>query len=329
MEPSISFGFNLSAELALIIFKYVAQPHFAQYAPYTKDPYSSALSLCQVSKIVRCTVLPELLHTVLLPEAHHLIAFVRALRMQKTYLDQQHGLAFDYASCVHKMSIGEFWSPVQHSAYTFLPPSMAELDREVDISLLAPVILGASSLVAIAFESLDLLLRSLKKTCHSDVGHRNYPLPWSTKSLTLSSYLSDSWWMFVVSVHGRAFLASIQHFTLCLSASFEKCLPFQCNCISEIEYQYYKPFYMLPVCIARAPFKGLQTFSLAILHIKLPVTHRTPEAQEIWVKLITFPASMLLDPCTPEEMESFIVTAAGYAPYFPLPVFLSYKLTEL
>ncbi|KAG1794116.1 uncharacterized protein HD556DRAFT_440204, partial [Suillus plorans] len=106
MEPPtpISFRFNdLPTELALIIFKHAAQPPFVQHAPYTRDLYSSALSLCRVSKIVRCAVLPELLHTVLLSTARQLLAFIWALHMQKKYIDQQHDLAFDYASCVDMM----------------------------------------------------------------------------------------------------------------------------------------------------------------------------------------------------------------------------------
>ncbi|KAG1898979.1 uncharacterized protein F5891DRAFT_1111256, partial [Suillus fuscotomentosus] len=170
MEPPtpISFRFNdLPTELALIIFKHAAQPPFAQYVPYTRDPYSSALSLCQVSKNVRRAVLPELLHTVLLLTPRHLLAFVRALRMQKTYIDQQHDLAFDYAPCVHRMSIGEFRGAV-HIPVPYTPPPMPELECEFDIDLLAPVILGVSSLT-IDSRSLDLLTRCLKHLCNSDV----------------------------------------------------------------------------------------------------------------------------------------------------------------
>ncbi|KAG2158632.1 uncharacterized protein EDB93DRAFT_1049874, partial [Suillus bovinus] len=214
----ISFRYSdLPADLALIIFEYAAQPTFAQYAPYTNDTYSSALSLCQVSKIVRRTVLPELLHTVSLSEARHLLAFVQALRMQKKYIDQQDDLAFDYAPCVHRVSIGEFRGAVRDPAVPFFPPSMAKLDWEFDISLLAPVVLGVSSL-AINIDSIDLLLKCLKNACNSDVDldvdHNNSTLPWSTRSLTLSGYVTHSWWPFVDSNHGHAFLASIQHLTL-------------------------------------------------------------------------------------------------------------------
>ncbi|KAG2050934.1 hypothetical protein BDR06DRAFT_1010874 [Suillus hirtellus] len=235
MEP-ISSRFNdLPTELALIIFKHAAQPPFVQHAPYTRDPYSSALSLCQVSKIVRRAVLPELLHTVLLSTARHLLAFVRARRMQKTYMDQQHDLAFDYASCVHSMSIGNVRGPQYNSAPYFYP--MPELEGEFDISLLALVILSASSL-AINLNNINLLSKCLKHACKSNVDlnvdHENSVLPWSMRSLTLPGSFSYPWWPFVMSVHGYAFLASIQHLTLLFSTSFQECQPFQCNCVSEI-----------------------------------------------------------------------------------------------
>ncbi|KAG1789576.1 hypothetical protein EV424DRAFT_1297630, partial [Suillus variegatus] len=221
----ISFGFNdLPTELALIIFKLAAQPPFAQHAPFTRDPYSSALSLCQVSKIVRRAALPELLHTVLLSTARQLLAFIWALRMQKKYIDQQHDLSFDYASCVDMMSIGDFRGPLQSPPIPFSPLPMPELECELDISLLAPVILGASSL-AIHFNNLNLLSKCLKHACNSDVDlnvdHKNSLLPWSTRSLTLLGMFFHPWWPFVGSVHGYAFLASIQHLTLLDSASFQ------------------------------------------------------------------------------------------------------------
>ncbi|KAG2098413.1 uncharacterized protein F5147DRAFT_713869 [Suillus discolor] len=324
MEPPtpISFRFNdLPTELALIIFKHAAQPPFAQYAPFTRDPYSSALSICQVSKIVRRAALPELLHTVLLSTPPDLLAFVRALRMQKTYIDQRHDLAFDYASCVHRMSIGHFRGPLQSTPHSYFPLPMSELEGELDISLLAPVILGASSL-AISYNHLNLLSKSLKHACNSDVDlnvdHKNSLLPWSMRSLTLLGRFSHPWWPFVGSVHGYAFLTSIQHLTLLFSTSFRKCPPFQCNCVSELEFED-SMSYMHPLCIARAPFKGLQTLSLAIPHINLPLVAQCVP-KDIWVKLVTFPASVLPEPCTPEEIERFIKTGAKFIPYIPFQI---------
>ncbi|KAG1770544.1 hypothetical protein EV702DRAFT_1123577 [Suillus placidus] len=331
MEPPtpISFRFSdLPTELALLIFKYAAQTTFAQHARYTtRNPYSSALSLSRVSKFVRRTVLPEILHTVLLPEARHVTAFVRALRMQKTYVDQQqHDLSLDYASHVHRMSIGEFRGPLQGlntSLRSRFTPSAAELDSESDVSLLAPVILAVSSLT-IDFGTLDILSGCLKHVCNSDVdldvNHRDSPLPWSTKSLALSGSISRRWWPFVGSVHGYTFLASIQHLTLFSSTSFGKCLPFQCDCVSETDSQGSVP-YVVPLWMARAPFKGLQTFSLAIPH------KCVSSDKEIWVKLVTFPASLLPEPCTPEEIKTFIETGAGFTPFVLSPVFLYRKLS--
>ncbi|KAG2335970.1 hypothetical protein BDR05DRAFT_180085 [Suillus weaverae] len=76
MKPQFMRFSDLPTELALLIFKYAAQTTFAQHTPYTtRNPYSSALSLSRVSKIVRRTVLSEILHTVLLPEARQRHSF--------------------------------------------------------------------------------------------------------------------------------------------------------------------------------------------------------------------------------------------------------------
>ncbi|KAG1898992.1 uncharacterized protein F5891DRAFT_1279175 [Suillus fuscotomentosus] len=322
MDPPtpIAFRFNdLPTELALIVFKYAAQPLFAQYAPFTRDPYSFALSLCQISKIVRRAALPALLHTVLLSTTHDLLAFVRALRMQKTYMDQQHALAFDYASCVDSISIGHFRGPFENPPSFYFPIPIPELEGEIDISLLAPVILGASSL-AISFQDLNLLSKCLKHACNSNVDHNNSLLPWSITSLTLLGTFCHPWSL-MGSVYGYAFLASIQHLTLLEYTSFrQECLPFQCNCLSKVKFKDCLSY----MHRARVPFKGLQTFSLAIPHIKIiPHTYSQPVAQcapkGVWVKLVTFPASVLPDPCTQEEIEQFIKTGAEFTPHGFLP----------
>ncbi|KAG2757044.1 hypothetical protein P692DRAFT_201378656 [Suillus brevipes Sb2] len=162
MMPQSTRISDLPTELALVIFKLAAQPNFAQPDTYaTKHPYSSALSLSRVSTFVRRTVLPDLLHTVLLAEARHVEAFIRALRMQKTYVDnQQDDLSLDYTSCVHRMWIGECRRLLRDPDAPFISsvtPSVAEPDSESDVSLLAPVILAVPSL-AIEFVSLDIPL---------------------------------------------------------------------------------------------------------------------------------------------------------------------------
>ncbi|KAG2050922.1 hypothetical protein BDR06DRAFT_624796 [Suillus hirtellus] len=309
MEPPtpISFRFNdLPTELALVVFKHAAQPPFAQYVPYTRDPYSSALSLCQVSTNIRRAVLPELLHTVSLSTPRHLLAFVQALRMQKTYIDQQHDLAFDYAPCVLRMSIGEFRGAVHIPVPCTPPPPMPELESkfDIDIDLLAPVILGVSSLT-IDLRNLNLLTRCLKHLCNSDVDldvdHKKSLFPLSMRSLTLSGKFPYLWHPFVRSDYGYVFLASIQHLTVLFFPSFQQCLPFQCNCVGELKMEDCLVC-MLPLCIARGPSEGLKTFSLAIPHNNLPLVAQ-PAPEDIWVKLLRLPTSALPGPCTPEEIK--------------------------
>ncbi|KAG1808643.1 uncharacterized protein BJ212DRAFT_641872 [Suillus subaureus] len=332
-------GFSdLPTELALLIFKYAARPNFAQPDTHTpKNPYSSALSLSYVSKVVRRTVLPELLYTVSLPEARHVAAFILALRTQKKYVDRD--LSLDYASCVHRMWIGECRGPLRDSNAPFITnftPSAAEPDSEPDVSLLAPVILAVPSL-AIEFVSLDILLGCLKYVCNSDVDlnvdHINSPLPWSTKSLTLSGSISFRWWSFMGTIHGYTFLTSIQHLTLLSSDTcYETHQHFAGDCANDIEPQDSEP-YTVPFWMARAPFKKLQTFSRLIPHREQVVAECVPasSAKAIWVELITFPASLLPDHWTLQEIKTFMETQAqvGSIPSIPLPVSCSRRLCVL
>ncbi|KAG1788234.1 uncharacterized protein HD556DRAFT_909044 [Suillus plorans] len=301
-------GFSdLPAELALIIFKYAAQPDFTQPNTwFTKNSYSSALKISLVSKIVRRTVLPELLHTVLLPEVHHVAAFIQALRMQKTYVDQQqYDLSLDYTSHVHRMWFGYFRGPLSNPQPTFISssiPSATKPDSESDVSLLAPVILAVPSL-AIECASLHVLSDCLKYACNSDVDlnidHKDSPLPWSTKSLTLSGNVTSRWWPFIGSIHGYTFLTSIQHLTLLAPSPYE-----------------------VPSWMARAPFKQLQTFSMLISHGKPPVAECAPacSATTTRVELVTFPASLLPDHWTFKEIRAYIENGVGTMPSVPLPV---------
>ncbi|KAG2157811.1 uncharacterized protein EDB93DRAFT_817465 [Suillus bovinus] len=339
MSTPISSRFSdLPTELVLLIFKYVAQATFTQPDTYaTKNPYSSALSLSRVSRMVRRTVMPELLHTVLLPGARHVTAFIRALRMQKTYLHQQQDdLILDYASCVHRMWIGEFYGPLRDIKPSFInsvTPSTAKPESESDVSLLAPVILAVPSL-AIEFASLDVLLGCLRYACNSNVNsnvnHRNSLFPWSTKSLTLSGSINYQWWPFMGTIHGYTFLASIQHFTLLTSSSYEMHRHFMGTCASNISPLDSEP-YRVPVWMARAPFKKLQTFSMLIPHREPPVTQCAPasSAKAIWAELVTFPASLLPDHWTLKEIRTFMETQEDTIPFIPLPLSCSRKLCVL
>ncbi|KAG0705652.1 hypothetical protein DFH29DRAFT_779405, partial [Suillus ampliporus] len=59
--------FELPTELVLLVFKYAAKPTFYKtYRHDRRNPYSSVLALCHVSRIVSRAVLPEFLRTVLL-----------------------------------------------------------------------------------------------------------------------------------------------------------------------------------------------------------------------------------------------------------------------
>ncbi|KAG2075754.1 hypothetical protein BDR04DRAFT_1091380 [Suillus decipiens] len=338
MEPPtpISFRFrDLPAELVLIIFKYAARPTFPRpgtIAP--KNPYSSALSLSQVSKIVRRAVLPELLHTVLLPEARHVGAFIQALRMQKTYVNQnQRDLSFDYASRVHRMWIGECRGRL-NDFIDYLTLSAAEPDSESDVSLLSPVILAVPSL-AMEFFSLDILLGCLEYACSSsdidlDVDRNNSPLPWSTKSLTLSGSVVAGWYNFVGYIHGYTFLTTIQHLTLLTSTFYETFRHFEGFCPNDIEPRGPKPC-QVPPWITRAPLKKLQTFSMLIPRAELPVVECAPPStrQPILLDLVTFPASLLPDPWTFQEFMTYIETQEGSFASVSLPVSSSRKLCAL
>ncbi|KAG1734484.1 hypothetical protein EDB19DRAFT_1727203, partial [Suillus lakei] len=331
MEPPapITFRFrDLPTELALLVFTFAAEPDFAQPDTYAaRNPYSTALSVSRVSKLVRRVVLPRMLHTVLLPEFYHVTHFVQALCMQKTYIEQQqHDLSVDYASLVHRLWIGVFRGPLRYGNTPFISsstPSALTPGSEFDVSLLAPVILGVSSL-AIDFLSLDVLLACLNHARNSDVDsnveHSNSVLPWSTKSLTLSGRLSLQWLSFVKTVLGNNFLASISHLTF-LSSCHEKCRHFQGSCLRKFASQDSEP-YMLPLWMAGAPFQRLQTFSRIIPHIdsELPVAESTAAAgaQETQVKLVTFPASLLPDHWTLQKIKTLKEPSIPSGP--PLPV---------
>ncbi|KAG2121738.1 hypothetical protein DEU56DRAFT_701339, partial [Suillus clintonianus] len=209
---------DLPTELALLVFVFAAQPTFTETDTYNaRNPYSPALLLCSVSRIVRRTVLPSILHTVLLSESRHVMAFVDALYMQKAYAEQQHHLCLDYASSVHRIWMGEFLGPPRVPNAPFISSfTPYGSEPELDVSLLAPVLLAAPSL-ALDFASLDVLLCCIKYTLDSDVDlkvdHERSPSPWSTKNLTLSGCVSRRWRPFTETVHGYAFLSSISHLT--------------------------------------------------------------------------------------------------------------------
>ncbi|KAG2351064.1 hypothetical protein BDR07DRAFT_1446950 [Suillus spraguei] len=318
MIPKLVRFSDLPTELALLIFKYAAQPTFAQPETYaTKNPYSSAISLSCVSKFVRRIVLPEILHTVLLPEDRHIAAFERALRMQKTYIDQeQQDLIFDYTSCVRRIWIGEIRMLLSTPNDPFGP------DCDVlDATLLAPLILAVPSL-AIDCTSLNILSVCLAQACNPHLGFnlddRNSPLPWNTKSLTLSGdFFLYQWQGFIAGIRGYSFIASIPHFTSLYSSIFPHYQRFYREPPEGMESQD-SGTYTVPFLMARAPFKKLETFSVVI----------PSSANDTEVELVTLPASsgLLPEPLTLEEIKSYVGTPTGLLPSSSLPVSCSRQL---
>ncbi|KAG2077758.1 hypothetical protein BDR04DRAFT_1227505 [Suillus decipiens] len=154
MEPTITFRFSdLPLELALLVLKYAAEPTFSQKETYAeKNPYADAISLCRVSRLVRRTVLPELLHTVSLRRCLGVRMFANALLMQQVYAETKNDLFFDYPSAVQRV-----WISHPYFRERRLPDSEV---RDYMSSLL-PVLLAAPAL-AIDWHNLKLFVRSVE-----------------------------------------------------------------------------------------------------------------------------------------------------------------------
>ncbi|KAG1895320.1 uncharacterized protein F5891DRAFT_674714 [Suillus fuscotomentosus] len=142
MEPDIDSPFSdLPIEIFLTICKDAAQPTFSQREKYDiKNPYSTALSLCLVSRLVRRIILPDFLHTILLRRHHSLKKFANALLMQKAYAEKESDLFFDYTSAIQRMWMSNAFDyfvyaeprPPSNNRFTFykrLCSKMNELGR--------------------------------------------------------------------------------------------------------------------------------------------------------------------------------------------------------
>ncbi|KAG1849584.1 hypothetical protein C8R48DRAFT_677010 [Suillus tomentosus] len=218
---------RLSIEIILTICKDAAQPTFSQREKYDiKNPYSTALSLCLVSRLVRRVILPDFLRTILLRRRHSVKKFANALLMQKAYAEKKSDLFFDYTSAVQRMWISDAFdyfvyaearlenqdSPVfWHARYLF---SNRDEARERNISVLLPVILAATEL-AVDRRHLRYIMHSVQDAWSSRTdlnvgGHSSFP--GKTKNLTIIRQAQD-----VVSIYDHVitfvFLASIPHLT--------------------------------------------------------------------------------------------------------------------
>src|SRR5882757_6880316 len=163
MEP---FPFvNFSTDLVLSILEFAARPDFTQIDDYPyvdhllessmtvrfnnlgeRNPYTSALALCQVSRVTRRAALPELLRTVLLPEDKNFTSFVHALRMQEVYHRQGHHLYFEYTAQVRRIWIGQIRTPPPTAGLPLQTLVHNTSEPDNDFNVLTPVILGADSL---------------------------------------------------------------------------------------------------------------------------------------------------------------------------------------
>jgi hypothetical protein len=268
---------HLPSELYFLILTHVATPSFtAIESPLSPNPYSSALILCHVSRAFRRIVLPLLLHTVFLSEAKHMFAFVRALQMQRTYMQQESHLHFDYAACVHRIWIGKAFIRSWDS------PRLYRNLNGIDISLLAPALLAADSL-AIDYGNLFLLDSCLKYAWNSHIQNtgtleKSSPLPWNTKTLTLSGNL-DSYHPTSRTPEGYAFLASISHiiFFPPRDAPFRVWLSTDARPGAGCEYPLH---YKIPERLNHVPWASLT--SLQSVSLALPVTLVWVEYSYFW-----------------------------------------------
>ncbi|KAG1774578.1 hypothetical protein EV702DRAFT_1122997 [Suillus placidus] len=217
MEPAICFRFSdLPLEIALLILKYAAQPTLFQREKFTdKNPYSSALSLCLVSRLVRRTVLPELLHTISLRRCRSMRSFAKAQLIQKMYAAKNSDLFFDYTTVVQRMWLGN------HN--TFMAPRLGESERKRVMSVLVPVLLAAPAL-AIDCYHLKLVIQSVEDAWTSrtdpNVGHGHSSFPGQTQSLTIMGHNTASE-IFRNTQKGSVFLASIPHLTYLVNIAVE------------------------------------------------------------------------------------------------------------
>ncbi|KAG2073512.1 hypothetical protein BDR04DRAFT_286811 [Suillus decipiens] len=296
--PRASFV-NLPTELVLAILKYAAEPTFIQSDQYeSKNPYSTAHTLCLVSRFFRSVALPEMLHTVLLG-FRNVTAFVHALRMQEIYAETNSDLRLAYTHHIRNIWVGHF------RAGTPVP--------ELDLGLLAPVLLSAPSL-AIDFSNMDLLTRCVEHAwthMDSNINRECSPPPWSTKTLTLSG-MNTSLWHINMHPSGLAFLASIAHLVALPHSQIGSNLHVFRRAVSVIEPQ----DYALPRWMKHAPwasFKRLETVSLAFPHVELPIDiYAFSIGMHLQTDLLTFPASLVKGHHVPQEIKASAETGGRF-----------------
>ncbi|KAG2127854.1 hypothetical protein BD769DRAFT_753214 [Suillus cothurnatus] len=279
---------DLPVELILLILKLAARPSFSQTEPYkSKNPYSFPLALCLVSKAVRKTVLPEILHTVLLPKSHNVTAFVDALRMQQAYAQQDHQFKFDYTKYVRRIWVGQF----RGSLPGLSPDEFGSMQSGPDITPLAPILLAAP-FIAADFGSLGLLSGCLFHAWKSRVDNcESSPALCDPKTLmvTGSEPMTLQWSPYIKTVHGAAFLASISHIISATHTATDSKRHAYRICHSDDRWK----IYQLPEWMERAPFSSVQTFSLPIPHSARRLVECELSSKDMEVEFLTFSVSKL------------------------------------
>lgn len=249
---------SLPTELYVLILAQAARPSFLMTDSPWFNPYSSALVLCRICRTFRRIVLPELLHTVVLLKAKHLLAFMYALQMQRAHAQQQNHLHFDYAAHVDRSWIG-------NTSAARSRVNAKSCLHSVDFDLLAPVLLASNSL-AVDYAAMFLLdgclEHALNAHIHSNIDHKSSPQFWNVKTLTLSGDL-DSYWP-TSTAEGHAFLASISHINFFPSDKFLVDLPLQGF---DIALHYEFPEFPW------SSLKSLQSVSLALPYCRFTVWH--------------------------------------------------------
>ncbi|KAG1762383.1 hypothetical protein EDD22DRAFT_953120 [Suillus occidentalis] len=310
MRSSICYPFSvLPVEIALMIFKYAAKPMFSQKEDYNdKNPYANTLSLCLVSRLVRLTVLPELLHTVLLPTRRNLEAFASALELQKKYTEDKSHLAFDYTRAVQRLWLAE-------------PGTNPILDDGLKqrITTLLPVLLTVPTL-AVQPGYLSLIDESLEgwQSLRTDpnVDHGPSPVLGKTLIVTVKTYwFSSQTFRYIRQkrVKKSGFLASISHLTYLIELSLDS------DTFRTISEGIKSPDRPLGFWMGDIPWNcmnSLKTFSVVYPHLGLPhnvVSFFSPEGVDLHVQRLTVSAPVDLQNPTffPSVTAPFAMTLPG------------------
>ncbi|KAG1762392.1 hypothetical protein EDD22DRAFT_579774 [Suillus occidentalis] len=311
MESSICLSFSdLPVEIALIIFKYAAKPTFSQKEEYNdQNPYANALSLCLVSRLVRLTVLPELLHTVLLPTRRSLEAFASALESQKKYTEDSSHLAFDYTHAVQRLWLAE-------------PGKNPILDAGLKqrITTLLPVLLAVPTL-AVQPGYLSLIDESLEGSqslgTDPNVDQRTLPCTWENPDCNGGDLPALHQALPIHSpktcTKNRAFLASVSHLTYLTELNPDS------DTFRDVSKGIKSPDVPLGFWMGDIPrncMNSLETFSVVYPHLGLPhkvVPFFRPEGVDLHVQRLTVSAPV--DMQNPESFPSvtapFPITLPG------------------